>query len=75
MEKRTNSPYARIDRPTLAIIGVLLVLSCALFFASDRAHDWRYYQSAFKDQVAQKLGADRANSVTTGVQQLSLIHI
>ena len=55
MEPRTNSPFPRIDRLTLAIIGVLLVLSCALFFASDRDHDWRYYQSAFKDQAPQKL--------------------
>ncbi|MCC7185524.1 MAG: c-type cytochrome [Acidobacteria bacterium] len=70
MEQRTNSPYPRIDRPTLAIIGVLLVLSCALFFASDRDHDWRYYQSAFKDEVAQKFGEERAAAVTTGLQQI-----
>ena len=70
MEKRTNSPYARIDGPMLAIIGVLLVLSCALFFASDRAHDWRWYQATFKDEVAQKFGADRVRGVTTGVQQI-----
>lgn len=70
MEQRTNSPYPRIDRPTLAIVGVLLVLSCALFFASDRDHDWRYYQSAFKQEVAQKFGEERAAVVTTGLQQI-----
>ena len=31
MERRTNSPYPRIDRPVLAIIGVLLVVSTVLF--------------------------------------------
>jgi cbb3-type cytochrome oxidase cytochrome c subunit len=70
MERRTNSPYPRIDRPTLAVVGVLLILSCALFLASDRQHDWRYYQMAFKQQVAGKLGADRARSVPTGIQQI-----
>jgi cbb3-type cytochrome oxidase cytochrome c subunit len=70
MEQRTNSPYPRVDRPTLAIIGVLLVLSCALFFASDRDHDWRYYQSAFKNEVAQTFGEERAAGVTTGLQQI-----
>lgn len=70
MEQRTNSPYPRIDRPTLAIIGVLLILSCALFFASDRDHDWRYYQAAFKGEVAQQFGEERAADVTTGLQQI-----
>jgi len=70
MEQRTNSPYPRIDRPTLAIIGVLLVLSCVLFFASDRDHDWRYYQAAFEEEVAQKFGEERAAAVTTGLQQI-----
>jgi len=70
MEQRTNSPYPRIDRPVLAVIGVLLVVSCVLFFASDRDHDWRYYQAAFKAEVAEKFGADRAAAVTTGIQQI-----
>jgi cytochrome c2 len=70
VEQRTNSPYPRVDRPVLAMIGVLLILSCALFFASDRAHDWRYYQHEFRAQVAEKLGADKARSVPSGVQQI-----
>jgi len=70
MEQRTNSPYPRLDRPMLAIVGVLLVLSCALFFASDRAHDWRYYQHEFRQQVAAKLGAAKAATIPGGIQQI-----
>ena len=70
MEQRTNSPYPRFDRPTLAIVGVLLILSCALFFASDRAHDWRYYQQEFRRQVVAKFGADKTHAVPGGVQQI-----
>jgi cytochrome c2 len=70
VEQRTNSPYPRIDRPLLAAIGVLLVLSCVMFFASDRAHDWRYYQAAFRDQVAEKFGADKARETPSGIQQI-----
>ena len=36
MEKRTDSPYARLDRPVLAVIGVLLVVSTVLFARNDR---------------------------------------
>jgi cytochrome c2 len=68
-ELRTNSPYPRIDRPWLAIVGVLLILSCVLFFASDRAHDWRYYQAEFRAQVAAKFGDDKARTVPSGIQQ------
>ena len=70
MEQRTSSPYPRIDRPLLAIIGVLLILSCVMFFASDRAHDWRYYQMAFRNQVAEKFGADKADTTPSGIQQI-----
>ena len=70
MELRSDSPYPRFDRPTLAIVGVLLILSCALFFASDRRHDWRYYQAQHRQQVAQKFGADKAATVPSGVQQV-----
>jgi hypothetical protein len=48
MERRTNSPYPRLDRPVLAIIGLLLVLSTVLFTKGDREHEWRYYQWDFK---------------------------
>jgi cbb3-type cytochrome oxidase cytochrome c subunit len=70
MEQRTNSPYPRIDRPVLAIVGVLLVLACVLFFMSDRAHDWRYYQAQFREEVASKLGADKTRTVPSGIQQV-----
>ena len=55
MEKRTDSPYPRRDRPVLAAVGVLLVVSTVLFAWSDRRHDWRWYQREFRGQVAEKL--------------------
>lgn len=70
MEKRTNSPYPRIDRPVLAIVGGLLVVSTALFAWSDRKHDWRWYQSEFRRLVTEKYGADKAKSVPSGMQQI-----
>lgn len=70
MERRTNSPYARLDRPVLAIVGLLLVLSTVLFTINDREHEWRYYQFAFRQQVVEKFGPDKARSVRAGLQQI-----
>jgi cytochrome c2 len=70
MERRTGSPYPRTDRPTLAVIGLLLILSCVLFFWSERAHDWRYYQHEFRAMVAEELGADKAAAVPSGISQI-----
>jgi cytochrome c2 len=70
MEKRSDSPFPRKDRPVLAAVGVVLVLSTVLFAWSDRRHDWRWYQFDFRRQVAEKLGADRAKTVPRGVQQI-----
>ncbi len=70
MEKRTDSPLPKTDRPILAVVGVLLVVSTALFAWSDRRHDWRYYQYAFRGLVAEKLGAERAKTIPRGVQQI-----
>jgi mono/diheme cytochrome c family protein len=70
MEQRTNSPYAKRDRPVLGVIGVLLVVAAVLFTRNDREHEWRYYQFAFKQIVGEKLGADRVKTVPTGLQQI-----
>ena len=70
MEKRTDSPLPKTDRPILAVVGVLLVVSTALFAWSDRQHDWRFYQYAFRSQVAEKLGAEKARGIPRGVQQI-----
>ncbi|HEX9670718.1 MAG TPA: hypothetical protein VGC93_14700, partial [Thermoanaerobaculia bacterium] len=69
MEKRTNSPYPRRDRPVLAAVGLALVASTVLFAWADRQHDWRYYQWQFRNLVAEKLGADKAATVPAGIQQ------
>jgi cytochrome c2 len=70
MEQRTNSPYPRLDRPVLGAVGVLLVVSTILFTLNDRAHEWRYYQYEFRNLVAEKLGADKAQTVAAGIQQI-----
>jgi cytochrome c551/c552 len=70
MERRTSSPYPRIDRPVVAAIGVVLVVGTALFIWSDRAHDWRYYQYAFRNLVAEKFGEEKAADVPSGLQQI-----
>jgi cytochrome c2 len=70
MEKRTSSPFPRIDRPVLAVIGLVLVGATAFFAWSDRQHDYRYYQYEFRRMVAEKLGADRAATVPEGIQQV-----
>jgi cbb3-type cytochrome oxidase cytochrome c subunit len=70
MEHRTNSPYPRIDRPVLAIIGVVLVASTVFFAWSDRQHDYRYYQYAFRQLVAEKFGQDKVAAIPRGIQQI-----
>jgi len=69
MEKRTSSPYPRIDRPVLAVIGVALVASTILFGWSDWRKDWRYYQHEFRGMIADKFGADKAATLPQGMQQ------
>ena len=70
MEQRTNSPFPSIDRPIMAVVGVVLVVGTALFMWSDRAHDWRFYQMEFKAMVADQLGEDKAATVPSGLQQI-----
>ena len=70
MEQRTDSPYPKMDRPILAAIGLLLVISTILFVRSDRDRDFRYYQYEFRRMVAEKLGAEKAREVPSGLQQI-----
>jgi len=70
MEHRTNSPYPSLDKPVLAGVGLVLVVGAALFTINDREHEWRYYQYAFKQVVAEKLGPDKARTVPSGLQQI-----
>src|SRR5581483_1164669 len=70
MERRTNSPYPRADRPILAAVGLLLVVGAVLFTINDREHEWRFYQYDFKRVVAEKLGTDKARTVPSGLQQI-----
>ena len=70
MEQRTSSPYPKRDRPILAVVGLALVVSTVIFGWADRVHDWRYWQATFREQVAEKFGAEKAATVPSGLQQL-----
>ncbi len=70
MEQRTPSPYRGRDRLLLAGVGVLLVLSLALFAWKDWSHDWRYYQHEFRNVVEGKLGKEKAATVPSGMLQV-----
>src|SRR5512147_2291357 len=70
MEQRTDSPFPKKDRPILALVGLLLVVSTVLFAWSDRRHDWRYYQNEFRRQVAETLGPEKLKGIPRGVQQI-----
>ena len=70
MEKRTDSPYPRIDRPVLAVIGLVVVVSTILFARNDREHEWRYYQREFRRMVAERFGPDKAKTVPSGMMQI-----
>ena len=70
MERRTDSPYPRVDRPVLALIGLVVVVSTVLFARNDREREWRYYQQEFRGLVAERFGADKAAVVPSGMQQI-----
>ena len=70
MEQRTDSPYPRLDRPVLAVIGLVVVVSTILFARNDREHEWRYYQNEFRSLVAEKLGPEKAHAVPSGMRQI-----
>ncbi|MCC7180081.1 MAG: c-type cytochrome [Acidobacteria bacterium] len=70
MEQRTNSPFPSIDRPIMALVGVVLVIGTVLFMWSDRAKDWRFYQMEFKSLVAEQFGEEKAATVPSGLQQI-----
>ena len=70
MEKRTDSPYPRRDRPVLAAVGVLLAVATAVFFVTEQRHEWRWYQAEFRKLVAEKYGAEKARTVASGMQQI-----
>ncbi len=70
MEKRPPSSFRDRDRLVLAIVGLALVASTALFAWKDWSHDWRYYQYEFRNRIEAKFGADKAASVPSGMQQV-----
>src|SRR5262249_59024055 len=70
MEQLTRAPFWKRDRTLLAIVGLLLIAGTGVFAWSDRMHDWRWYQPEFRRRVAEKLGADKAATVPSGLQQI-----
>lgn len=70
MEQRSDSPYPRVDRPVLAVLGLVVVVSTILFARNDREHEWRYYQREFRGMVAERFGAEKARTVPSGMKQI-----
>jgi cytochrome c2 len=70
MEKRTDSPFPRIDRPVLAAIGLVVVVSTFLFARNDREREWRFYQHEFRSMVVERLGKEKARTVPAGMLQI-----
>ena len=70
MERRTTSPYPRLDRPLIAIVGIVLVIGTSLFLYRQRQHDWRWYQYDFRRIVSEKYGPAKAAGVPEGLQQI-----
>lgn len=70
MEKRTDSPYPRRDRPILAILGVVAAVVTVMFLRSAITGDWRYYQWSFRRMVSDKYGEEKAAGVPAGMQQV-----
>ncbi len=70
MEQRTSSPYPGKDRPVLAVIGILLVVSTVVFAVTDHRKDWRWYQAEFRKMVAEKFGAEKAATLPAGMKQI-----
>jgi cytochrome c2 len=70
MEQRTPSPTRSRDRLLLAGVGLLLVVSLAMFAWKDWSHDWRYYQYTFRNMIAGKLGEEKAATVPSGMLQV-----
>jgi cbb3-type cytochrome oxidase cytochrome c subunit len=54
----------------MAALGLILAGAMALAAWSDRQHDYRHYQRAFRDTVAERFGAARAAAVPSGLQQI-----
>lgn len=58
------------DRLFLSFFGLaLLALTVYVFWAQDTP-EWARYQSQFKEEVAERLGVDRAEGVPSGIQQI-----
>jgi mono/diheme cytochrome c family protein len=70
MERRNDPSYARRDRPVLAAVGVLLLVSAVLVVGKGRRHEWSPYQAGFRRLVIERFGARTAEQVPAGPRQI-----
>lgn len=62
--------FVKNDKFILSMLGIAVLLVCGLVFFDSLMPEWKDYQSEFKDLVSAKFGAERAEAVPTGLQQV-----
>jgi cytochrome c2 len=67
---KSKLTFVRKDRVILSLTGIALLLLAGYITYDYFVPEWREYQGGFKDVVREKLGADRAAAVSSGLQQV-----
>jgi mono/diheme cytochrome c family protein len=67
-----HSEYTKSDSILLYSFGAVVFVMTAFLYWTSATPEWQEYQSEFRDVVAEKLGAERAAMVPSGVQQIWL---
>lgn len=58
------------DSILLYIFGVIVLLVSAYLYYNQEVPDWKLYQEAFRDLIAEKYGAEKAAQIPRGLQQI-----
>lgn len=67
---RHTMDWKRRDALLLYGLGAVLLAVVAVMYGFDVEPEWKQYQSGFRDLIAQRFGAERAQAAASGVQQI-----
>ncbi len=70
VRKDPNSKLVRTDRLLVSLFSIGLLALTAYAFYDYYVPKWRYYQREFKATVREILGEEKAEGITTGLQQV-----